>query len=40
MIFRDFQTGPGKWFWCDTCGDFTIPERPIRKEINEKEISN
>lgn len=39
MIFRDFQTGPGAWFWCDTCNDFTIiPEiLKTRKEKDEKE---
>lgn len=33
QIFRDYQTGPGKWFWCDTCGDFTIHPNP--KFLNE-----
>jgi ribosomal protein S27AE len=39
QIFRDFHTGPGKWFWCEKCGDFTItPQRP-EDFINRKEKS-
>jgi ribosomal protein L37AE/L43A len=23
-IHQDFKTGPGKWYWCEKCGHFTI----------------
>ena len=37
QIFRDFHTGPGKWFWCDKCGNFTI--HPNQKFLHEISMS-
>lgn len=28
QIDREVNTGPGRWYWCDYCGDFTIHPDP------------